>query len=329
MNSSTPTSDTPHDSREAALSSQADQPQESASREEYSPKEWPPLSAETRRGLQVAIGQQIASGPSGQNGKKPNPATVPNDDPTHHVVGELGRYRLHLTLHSEASSPSDGASLSECSIAEAEVRYDGRPVREPEPCRFLDTVLRRLLGVALQEAAEHGVDVVAHELAEFAAGETEPPAEGRGGVLRGRNHHYGFYLVECLLRNAFRTLRATSDTPFNAQECRLVVPSSDAKWAELTESDRRHRVEMVLANILSREALSGKHLRVKSADHPSVVYLDLDSGLPTGRAGALILEAEKTLRSQFDPSVELFLPSWEDRNLLRRRTRQVALDGSR
>lgn len=210
---------------------------------------------------------------------------------------------------------------------------DGRLVREPTPSEptvqacphdhelFFTTLLAWLRGTPLQEAAEHGVGTYRHRL------EIEPEPT-LAGIRHARYPHPYFDRAEALLRDVWSQWRIEHGRApdHNSSECGLRGPFA---WASATAATRLGWVRAALDEVLTQEALPLGQLRVERVDHDWIVYLHLEPGLRVDLAGRLITRVEAVLRRRHDPRVELFLPSWEDRNLLRRRTRQVALDGSR
>lgn len=187
---------------------------------------------------------------------------------------------------------------------------------------FFTTLLAWLRGTSLQEAAEHGVGAFRHRLD---VPESEPPL---AGIRHARYPHSYFDRAETLLRDIWSQRRNELGGPpeHNSSECGLRGPF---RWAAATAPTRRGWTRAALDEALAEEGIPLDRLRIERVDHDWIVYLHLEPGLRVDVAGRVITRAEASLRRRHDPRVELFLPSWEDRNLLRRRTRQVALDGSR
>jgi hypothetical protein len=186
--------------------------------------------------------------------------------------------------------------------------------RSPAERAVLEAVCRRIEGLPLDEAADHGVLRALHDV-------LDPAADGPvAGILRPEIADPAFGLATRLIREIERSFWARTQAPRPANFFEMPVSE---RWSGLSDAERIAGLNAVCGSLAGTCGLAAGQLQAVRIEPDLLgrhvrVTLAFDAAVPADVKPDLIREAERRIKRQLDPALYVLHEPLKDGNAIRR-----------
>lgn len=179
----------------------------------------------------------------------------------------------------------------------------------------LDLFCDVLIGLPIQEAAEHGALRLLYRMREH--GQGNPVA----GIVTPNNVGGPFALAGRLIRAVFTAHREGKEREENCY-----VPPVSPQWKALTDDERLAMVEEFLVVFRETSNLSPEDLAARQIDRQVRVSFTVGARIPPADKSVLMRKLERSLRQSLGEELEAYVEEMRDQNKIRRPVTKVTKD---
>lgn len=214
------------------------------------------------------------------------------------ATGDFGA-PFHLTSHDNGWDIAIEVAAGGVILA-ATVRWNDKGA----DAGFLASLSRRLVGMTLREARDHGV--------QYACLDAKQGAAAVSGVVLPANHSPTSRAAERALRTTIDSAKPPDPTQWNFED-RGFSPA----WSRLPEAERLRRIETLMAAYLESAGHPGA-LTVTEIDKYDRVFVQFQPEFPLTLKPRMLMQMEHHIRTATGERIELFVSEMKDNNRIRR-----------